>query len=36
MDTLKLALIQVPTLVKIDYLEGAGEVILAADASLKG
>ena len=36
MDALKLALVQAPALVKIDYSEGAGEVILAADASLKG
>jgi len=36
MDALKAALTQAPALVKIDYSEGAGEVILAADASLDG
>jgi RNase H-like domain found in reverse transcriptase len=36
MDTLKAALTQAPALVKIDYSEGAGEVILVADASLDG
>ena len=36
MDTLKLALIQAPVLTKIDYSEGAGEIILTTDASLSG
>jgi len=36
MDQLKLALTQAPALVRIDYSEGAGEIILAADASLEG
>jgi hypothetical protein len=36
MDALKMALTQTPALVKIDYSEGAGEIILAADASLQG
>ena len=36
MDALRAALTQAPALVKIDYSEGAGEVILAADASLDG
>ena len=36
MDTLKMALTQAPALVKIDYSEGAGDIILAADASQSG
>ena len=36
MDTIKIALTTAPALVKIDYQEGAGEIILAVDASLVG
>src|ERR1700737_1799005 len=36
MDTLKLALTSAPALVKIIYTDGAGAIILAVDASLKG
>ena len=36
MAALKEALTAVPALVKIDYSEGAGAVILAVDASLEG
>ena len=35
-DTLKLALTSAPALVKIIYTDGAGAIILAVDASLKG
>ena len=36
MATLKLALTSAPALVKIIYIDGAGAIILAVDASLKG
>ena len=36
MDTIKIALTTAPALVKIDYSEGAGEIVLAVDASLTG
>ena len=36
MDALKKALTEAPALVKIDYSEGAGAIILRVDASLKG
>ena len=36
MDALKLALTSAPALVKLDYSEGAGAIILAVDVSLKG
>jgi hypothetical protein len=36
MDELKIALITVPALIKLDYSEGAREIILAIDASLTG
>ena len=36
MDQLKISLTTAPALVKIDYAEGAGEIILAVDASLTG
>jgi len=36
MDTLKVALTSAPALTKIVYTDGAGEIILAVDASLKG
>ena len=36
MDLLKFALISLPVLVLLDYTEGAGDVILAVDASLEG
>ena len=35
MDLLKLALTTPPTLVSLDYSEGAGEIIFAMDASLE-
>ena len=35
-DTLKIALTQALVLVKIDYSEGAGDIILAIDASIQG
>ncbi len=36
MDLLKLALTTSPVLVSLYYSEGAGEIILAVDASLEG
>jgi len=36
MDFLKVALTLAPALVKLDYSEGAGEIILAVNASLIG
>ena len=36
MDNLKMALTRAPALVKINYLEGAGDIILATDASQQG
>src|SRR5271156_2249386 len=36
MSALKTALTSAPALVKIIYMDGAGEIILAVDASLKG
>ncbi len=36
MDTLKAALTNMLALVRIIYLDGAGEIILVVDASLKG
>ena len=36
MDLLKLALTSPPALVSLDYTEGAGDIILAVDASLDG
>ncbi len=36
MDLLKLALNTPPALVSLDYTEGAGDIILAVDASLEG
>ena len=36
MDLLKLALTTFPALVSLDYLEGAGEIILTVDTSLEG
>jgi hypothetical protein len=35
-EKLKTALIEAPTLAKIDYSKGAGEIILIVDASLTG
>lgn len=36
MDLLKFALTSPPALVSLDYTEGAGDIILAVDASLEG
>ena len=36
MDLIKLALTTPPALVSLDYTEGAGDIILAVDASLEG
>ncbi len=36
MDTLKATLTNMPVLVRIIYSDGAGEIILAVDTSLKG
>lgn len=36
MDLFKLALTTPPTLVSLDYSEGAGDIILTLDASLEG
>jgi hypothetical protein len=36
MDTPKTALTQAPALIQLDYSEGAGDIILTPDASLKG
>ena len=36
MDALKKALTEAPALVKIDYSEGTGAIILRVDASLRG
>ncbi len=36
MDLLKLTLTTPPALVSLDYSEGAGDIILAVDASLEG
>ena len=36
MNVLKTALTTAPALVKIIYMDGAGDVILAVDASYKG
>ena len=36
MDKLKEALTTAPALIKLNYDEGAGDIILAVDANLKG